>query len=179
LPLARPTTAAYGDELTGGCDARPKLRPPGPRVATGETDPRERLLAEVTDVSVFRVIQWSVNPPDREACEQAVRAVADHVKSVHPAAQSFRTCCESFAPLRRWTYMAIFEFESVTAWDNDQDTPSCEEVWAPIHQLAQTGSFAMSFWADPQQESAPDARLRAGSSEETGAPGVVGGELRR
>jgi len=130
-------------------------------------------------VSVFHVVQWSVNPPDREACEQAVEAVAEHVKSVHPAVLSFRTYCLSFGSLRRWTYFAVFEFESVTARDNDPDPPSCEEVWAPVYELAQAGSFARSFWSDSQRESAPDAWVRAESPEETGAPGAVGGERRR
>jgi len=104
-------------------------------------------------MSVFHVVQWSVNPPDREACEQAVKALAEHVKSVHPVAKSYRTYRQSFGPLPLWTYFAVFEFESMTAWDNDPDTPSCEAVWAPINEIAQTGSFAMSFWSDSQRES--------------------------
>ena len=130
-------------------------------------------------MSVFRVVQWSVNPPDRDACEQAMKAIAEHVKSVHPAAQSFRTYCQSFGPLPLWTYFAVFEFDSLTAWDHDCDTPSCEVVWAPIYKLAQTGSFAMSFSSDSQRESAPNAWDQSGYSEETGAPGAFGGERRR
>ncbi len=41
-------------------------------------------------MSVFYVVQWSVNPLDQEACEQAVKAIAEHVKLVHPPIRSFR-----------------------------------------------------------------------------------------
>jgi hypothetical protein len=130
-------------------------------------------------VSVLRVVQWNVDASDREACDQALEAVAEHVKSVHPAAQGFRTYCHRFGPLRPWTYFAVFEFESVTAWDCYHDTPSCEVAWGPIYRLAQTGSFAMSFWSASQRESAPAAWVRAGVSEESGAPAAADGGLRR
>ena len=35
----------------------------------------------------------------------------------------------------------------------DPDSPSCKEVWAPIYELAQAGSIAMSLWSDSQRES--------------------------
>jgi hypothetical protein len=130
-------------------------------------------------VSVLRVVQWNVSASDRDACEQALEAVAEHVRSAHPAAQRFRTYCQSFGPLRPWTYFAVFEFESLTAWDNNHDTPCCEVVWEPLYGLAQTGSFAMCFWSDSQRESFLDASVRAGSSEESGASAAVGDELRR
>lgn len=65
----------------------------------------------------------------------------------------FRTYRQSFGPLPLWTYFSLFEFESMTAWGNDPETPSCEEVWAPIYSLAQPNSFAMSFWSGLQRES--------------------------
>jgi len=104
-------------------------------------------------VSVFHVVQWSVNPPDEKACEEAVKALAEHVKSVHPTARSFRSYRQGFGRLPQLTYFAIGEWESMTAWDKDPDTPSCESVWAPIYKLAQSGSIAMSLWSDPQRES--------------------------
>jgi len=104
-------------------------------------------------MSVYHVLQWSVSPPDSEACEQAVKAVAEHAHSAHPTAKSFRTYRQSFGPLPVWTYFAMFEYESMTALDNDPETPSCEEVWAPIYALAQPGSLAMSMWADSQRQS--------------------------
>jgi hypothetical protein len=104
-------------------------------------------------MSVFHVVQWSVNPPDRGACEEAVKAVAEHARSAHPTARSFRTYRQSFGPLPLWTYFAVYEFESMTAWDEIRDSPSCGAVWAPIYELAQAGSLAMSFWSDSQRES--------------------------
>jgi len=100
-------------------------------------------------MSVFHVVQWSVDPPHSEACEQAVKVLAEHVQSTHPAAMSFRTYRQSFGPLPLWTYFGIFEFESMTAWDNDPDTPSCEGAWAPIHAIAEPGSFTMSLGRVP------------------------------
>ena len=129
-------------------------------------------------MSVIRVVQWNVDASDREACEQALEAVAEHVVSAHPTAQSFRTYCHCFGRLRPWTYFAVFEFESVTAWDCDHETPGCEVVWGPIYSLAQTGSLATSFWSDSQRECAPDARARAGFSEECGAPTATGVDTR-
>jgi hypothetical protein len=104
-------------------------------------------------MSVFHVVQLSVNPPDFEACDQAIKMLADHIQSVHPAARSFRTYRQIFGPHPWRTYFGVAEFESMTAWDNDPDTPSCEEVWAPIYAIAQPGSFAMSLWSDSQRES--------------------------
>jgi hypothetical protein len=103
-------------------------------------------------MSVFHVIQWSVEPPDQDACEQAVKVLAEHVESVHPTARSFRTYRQSFGPLPLWTYFGLVEFENMTAWDDDPSAPSCEEAWAPIYAIAQPGSFAMSLWADSQRE---------------------------
>jgi hypothetical protein len=104
-------------------------------------------------MSVFYVVQWSVNPQDQEACEQEVKALAEHVKSVHPPIKCFRAYSQSFGRLPQLTYFAVGEYESMTAVDNDPDLPSCEAVWAPIYNLAQTGSIAMSLWSDSQRES--------------------------
>jgi hypothetical protein len=104
-------------------------------------------------LSSYHVVQWSVNPTDFEPCEQAVKAVAEHAHSMHPVAKSFRTYRQSYGPLPVWAYIALFEYESLAALDNDPDTPSCEEVWAPIYALAQPGSLAVSIWADSQRES--------------------------
>lgn len=104
-------------------------------------------------MSVFHSVQWSVNPPDEKACEEAVEALAEHVKSVHPTAKSFRTYRQDFGPLPLVAYFAILEWESMTAWDNDPDTPSCEAIWAPIYKILQSGSMVQSVWSDSQRES--------------------------
>ncbi|MFI5259087.1 MAG: hypothetical protein ACHQ01_05700 [Candidatus Limnocylindrales bacterium] len=104
-------------------------------------------------MNVFDVYQWSISPPDREACEAAVKALAEYAQTVHPAAKSFRTYRQSYGPLPLWTYFAVFEYESMKAWDEDTETPSCLEVWTPIFGMAQPGSFHSSLWADSQRES--------------------------
>jgi len=104
-------------------------------------------------MSVFYVVQWSVSPLEQEACEQAVKAIAEHVESVHPPIKSFRSYAQSFGRLPQLTYFVVGEYESLTAVDSDPDFPSCKEAWAPIYRLAQAGSIAMSLWSDSQRES--------------------------
>jgi len=56
-PLARCVTAAYGGRPAGGSDTRPKPWPPGPRRATGETDPP----ADSARSRVPPMTQWLLN----------------------------------------------------------------------------------------------------------------------
>jgi hypothetical protein len=130
-------------------------------------------------VTVLRVVQWNVEAADLDACERALEAVAEHVKSAHPAARTFRTYAQRFGPLHPWTYFAVFEFESLAAWDCDHETPDCEAVWEPLYGLALRGSFATSFWSDPQRGGAPATWAPPGCSEECGAPAAADTEFRR
>ena len=50
-------------------------------------------------MSVFDVVlQWSVNPLDQEACEQAVKAIAEHVELVHSPHQELPGPAPSTGP---------------------------------------------------------------------------------
>jgi hypothetical protein len=33
----------------------------------------------------------------------------------------------------------------------DPGTPRCEEIWQPIHRLAEAGTFTAAIWTDPQR----------------------------
>ncbi len=102
-------------------------------------------------MSVYQFVQWSVNEPDTPACEEAVRAIAEHVRDVHPAAMSFRAYRQAWGdrPLR--TYLCHVEYESLAALEADPDTPSCDTVWAPVFAMAQPGTLLSSIWSDRQR----------------------------
>ena len=102
-------------------------------------------------MSVYQVVSWSVRELDTAACGEALEAIAEHVRTVHAAPRSFRTYRQVFGPFPLRTYVCYLEYESLTALDNDPETPSCDEVWAPIFSLAEPRSFATSVWSDPQR----------------------------
>ena len=102
-------------------------------------------------MSVYQVIQWSVREPDADACGEAVDAIGEHVRSVHPTAKSFRTYRQVMGPLPLRTYVCLLEYESLTAFENDPDRPSCDEAWAPVFAIAEPSSCRVSIWSDPQR----------------------------
>lgn len=104
-------------------------------------------------MSVYHVVQWSVNEPDADASGNAVEVIADHIRAVHPAVISFRTFRQSVGPLPLRTYFLLVEYDSLTTMDADPDSPTCDEVWAPVFALAQPGTFIVSIWSDPQRAS--------------------------
>ena len=104
-------------------------------------------------MSVYQVVSWNVRETDTAACGQALEAIGEHIRAVHPTARSFRTYRQVFGPFPLRTYVCSLEFESLTALDEDPDTPSCDEVWAPIFALAEPRSFTISVWSDPQRAS--------------------------
>jgi hypothetical protein len=93
-----------------------------------------------------------VRDPDEAACSTAVEAIGAHVRVVHPSAKSFRTFRQVVGPLPHRTYIVALEYESLTALDQDPDTPSCTEVWAPIFAMAEPRSLNISMWSAPQRE---------------------------
>lgn len=102
-------------------------------------------------MSVYHVAQWSVGGADAEACEKAIEAMAEHVRTVHPTVASFRIYRQLFGPLPWRGYLCHAEYENLVALEADPDTPACDEAWAPIFAVTQPGSFAMSIWSDPQR----------------------------
>ena len=102
-------------------------------------------------MSVYQVMQWSVNDADSDACEQALVGLAEHVRTVHPTAKSLRIYRQVWGS-RPWrAYLCHIEYESLTAMDADPDTPACDKVWAPIFAAALPGTFATSVWSDRQR----------------------------
>ncbi|MDR3635172.1 MAG: hypothetical protein P4L84_15315 [Isosphaeraceae bacterium] len=67
----------YSDPLTGGSDARPILRPPGPRRATGETDRAVPMDAgdEMLGWSVTRIT--TITTPERGTFGTAFQYISD------------------------------------------------------------------------------------------------------
>jgi len=104
-------------------------------------------------MSVYQVIQWSVPQPQAEACGKAVEVIGEHVRSVHPTAKSFRTYQQVIGPLPLRSYVCLLEYESLTAFDNDPETPACDEVWAPVFAVAEPRSVSIAIWSDPQRGS--------------------------
>ena len=89
-----------------------------------------------------------MNEPDTGACERAVVELAEHVRTVHPTAKSFRTYRQVWGS-RPWrAYVCYLEYENLTAMEADPDTPACDAVWAPIFAAAQPGTFATAVWSD-------------------------------
>lgn len=102
-------------------------------------------------MSIYYVAEWSVNQNAAAACQEALAAIADHIKSEHPSIKSVRTYRQAWGPAPRRSYVWYEEYDSLTAMEADPGTPRCEEIWEPIHRLAEAGTFTAAIWTDPQR----------------------------
>jgi hypothetical protein len=102
-------------------------------------------------MGIYYVATWSVNQNDAAACEDALTALAEHIRAEHPLIRSVRTFRQAWGPAPRRAYAWYEEFESLTSMEADLGTPVCEEIWKPLHGLAEAGTFSAAIWTDPQR----------------------------
>lgn len=102
-------------------------------------------------MSIYYVATWSVNQNDAAACEAVLKAIADHIRAEHPSIRSLRTFRQAWGPAPRRGYVWYEEYESLTVMEADPGTPRCEEIWQPVHQMAEAGTFNAAIWTDPQR----------------------------
>ncbi len=102
-------------------------------------------------MSIYYVANWSVNHNDMAACEKALAAIGDHIRAEHPSIRSIRTFRQAWGPAPRRAYSWYEEYESLAAMEADPGTPVCEEIWKPVHGLAEAGTFSAAIWTDPQR----------------------------
>jgi len=102
-------------------------------------------------MSIYYVATWSVNQNDAGACDDALTAIAEHIRAEHPSIRSLRTFRQAWGPAPRRGYAWYEEFESLAAMEADPGTPLCEEIWKPIHRNAEAGTFRGAIWTDPQR----------------------------
>ena len=81
-------------------------------------------------MSVFDVMQWSIGPPDREACEAGVKALAEHARTVHPAAQLSRLP-GSMATARAFHTATLLPDGEVLVAGGGEPGPASAELYDP------------------------------------------------
>jgi hypothetical protein len=102
-------------------------------------------------MSIYYVATWSVNQNEVARCEDALAAIAEHIRADHPSIQSLRTFRLAWGSAPRRAYTWYEEYQSLTAMEADPGTPVCEAIWQPIHGLAEPGTFTAAIWTDPQR----------------------------
>ena len=102
-------------------------------------------------MSIYYVATWSINQNDTAALEKALTAVAEHIRAEHPSIRSLRTLRQVWGPAPRRAYTWYEEYESLTSMEADPGTPRCDEIWKPVHRLAEAGTFSAAIWTDPQR----------------------------
>ena len=102
-------------------------------------------------MSVFYVAQWSVRPADVSACEAALAVIAQHIREAHPGIKSIQTFRQAWGPQPRRAYIWYEEYDSLTAMENEKETPECALVWKPVEEMSMEGTFFGSVWSDPNR----------------------------
>jgi len=102
-------------------------------------------------MSVYFVAQWSVRQPNVEECEKALDQISEHIKSEHPAIKSIQVYRQVWGPFARRAYFWMEEYESLSALESERSTSACAEVWKPIENMAQDGTYVCSMWSDPNR----------------------------
>jgi hypothetical protein len=99
-------------------------------------------------LNVYVVFQWSINPEDQDRCEAQLAEIAEHIRGEHPQIIETRLFKQWAGPQPRRGYTWMEAYESLTKIDEAEMTPACLEVWKPVEQLAQAGTFHTSVWFD-------------------------------
>jgi len=102
-------------------------------------------------MSIYFAAQWSVRQPGVADCEEALNKIAEHIKQDHPAIKSVQVFRQVWGPFARRAYFWLEEYESLTALESERSTPECAEVWKPIEEMAQDGTYVCSIWSDPNR----------------------------
>lgn len=101
-------------------------------------------------MGIWMTQQWSVREADREACDAALQTIAEHIKSEHPEVIGVRTHRQWVGPQAHRGYFWAEHFESLTGLESGIATPTCTEVWEPIHELAMPGTHVRGVWVDAE-----------------------------
>src|SRR5437764_14789965 len=99
-------------------------------------------------MALWVVQQWSVRESDKSRCAEALPVIADHIKAEHPEIQAVRTQMQWVGAQAHRGFLWAEEYESLTAADSGEHTPTCDEVWGPVHELPLPGSHISSVWSD-------------------------------
>ena len=103
-------------------------------------------------MGLYVVFQWSVNPADQATCDKQLATITEHIRTDHPQILSTRVFKQWTGPLPRRAYTWMEEYESLTKVDEGEMTPACLEVWKPVEDRAQAGTFTTSVWFDGPEE---------------------------
>ncbi len=101
-------------------------------------------------MSACYVAQWTVSPAELDAHDSALRRLAAHTRTRHPAIIDLRILRQRWGPLARHGYMWIEEYESLEELELDSRPPACtcDEEWAPLYTIAVAGTFHGAVWSD-------------------------------
>jgi len=99
-------------------------------------------------MAMYVVFQWSIQPEDDPRCKELLAGVADHIRAEHPEITATRLYSQWAGPLPRRAYIWTEEYADFEALDSGELTPTCLEVWKPIEQMAQPGTWTTSVWFD-------------------------------
>ena len=99
-------------------------------------------------MNIYIVYQWSIRPADQERCMEELAKIAAHIEKDHPDVVTSRTFIQSTGPLPRRGITWWEEWPSMTKLEADEGTPLCAELWKPIEEMAQPGTWTSSMWLD-------------------------------
>src|SRR5260370_41660719 len=101
-------------------------------------------------MGIWIVQQWSVQEADREGCEAALVVIGDHIRDEHPEIIGVRTHKQWVGSQPHRGFYWAEHSESLTAVEQGVSTPTCAEVWKPIHAMAMPGTHIRSVWLDAE-----------------------------
>ena len=104
-------------------------------------------------MAMYVVFQWSIAPENDARCKELIAGVAAHIKDEHPEITSTRLYMQWTGPLPRRAYIWTEEYADFKALEAGEMTPACLEVWKPIEQMAQDGTWTTSVWFDGPDDS--------------------------
>ena len=98
------------------------------------------------------VFQWSVLPEEQGRCQELVGKIAEHIRTDHPEITATKLFMQWTGPLPRRAFIWMEEYADFDALNSGEITPACMEVWKPVEQMAQPGTWFASVWFDAANE---------------------------
>jgi len=113
-------------------------------------------------MSTYFIAQWSVPPAKLAEHDAALSRLVAHTRE-HAAIRRFQVLRQHWGPLPRHGYQWLEEYDSLEVLDRDSRPPACtcDEQWAPIHDLAVEGTFRTGIWTVPLNPAALIERAEA------------------
>ncbi|MHB8605064.1 MAG: hypothetical protein ACYDCK_07370 [Thermoplasmatota archaeon] len=96
------------------------------------------------------VQQWSVRETDKQACLDALAAIAAHIKTDHPEILGVRTQIQWVGSQAHRGILWAEAYASIAGTESGTHTPACDKVWEPIHRMTLPGTHVRSVWFESE-----------------------------